>query len=194
MEEILSHRYPKELTVGEGDRKKTVSIRPLEPKDEQKLIDYFKRLPADERALLKDDVSDESVIRNWCRNIDYMVVLPIVAFDGDKIVSDCTLHQDRRGWQSHIGRVRISTDPEYRGLGLSKAIVKEFCEISPDIGLTILDAEVMDVQNKAIDLFQELGFNQSAILSDHVIDRKGNVHDLVIMSMPVVIDNPEAID
>src|SRR5215831_6255090 len=57
---------------------KSIVVRPLERGDENELARFFKRLPVDERAMLKDDVTNPLVIAAWCSAIDHERVLPLV--------------------------------------------------------------------------------------------------------------------
>jgi len=96
-------------------------------------------------------------------------------------VADATLHQEKRGWKSHIGSVRAVIHPQYRGKGIGRALLEDLIQIALDIGLVKLDAEFMAEQTRQISIFEKLGFVNMAILPQHVKDLKGESHDLVIM-------------
>ena len=49
-------------------------------------------------------------------------------------------------------------------------------------GLTKLTAQMTPDQSGSIALFESLGFRGEALLKDHVRDREGVLHDLVILS------------
>ncbi|MBI4243391.1 MAG: hypothetical protein HY606_04805 [Planctomycetes bacterium] len=190
-EDILAGRYPASVQLNNG---KKITIRILTKEDENELVAFFKRFPEEEKLFLRNDISDENLVRGWCRNIDLEKIIPLIGFDGNKMIANCTLHQERRGWQSHLGRLRVGVDSHYRGLGVTYAMIKEFANFAPLIGLRILDAEVMREQTRLLDIYQLLGFNQIALHPDHVLDRHGGVHDMVVMSLKVVVDNAEAVD
>jgi GNAT superfamily N-acetyltransferase len=96
-------------------------------------------------------------------------------------VGDATLHQDERGWQQHVGHVRVVTHPKYRGFGIARLLVGEIIEIGSHSGLVKLDAEFMGEQGKPMSAFQEMGFVPTATLPGHVQDIRGQYHDLVIL-------------
>lgn len=189
MHELVITRYPKKVKLLNG---REITIRILQPTDYSLLVDFFRRFPETDKHMLGDNVNDPQLIESWCMNINLGSVFPLVALDKGKIIADCTLHQNTKGWQSHVGKFRITTDPEYRGVGLTKAMVNEFVEMAPDLGLTIIDAEIVKEQPRLIDLFQQFGFSQVAVLPDHAIDQKGNVHDLIIMSLKITPEEPGA--
>jgi len=175
METILK-RYPRVLADG-------LVVRPLQAVDEAGLPAFFRRIPVDERQLFKDDVTKPDVIHGWFRNLDYTNILPLVALDGTRIVADATLHRDRRGWARHVGKVRVTLDPDYRRRCLARLLVQEFIELADELRIAVLHAEVLDVQRHARLLFEDLGFQQAATLPQHAIDLSGRVHDILIFML-----------
>jgi len=175
---ILKTRYPRTLEDG-------LTLRPLEAKDERALVSFFQRIPVDERQLFKDDVTQVPVIRGWIKNLDYQNILPLLAFDGAGVVGDATLHRDRRGWSRHVGKIRITLDTGYRRRGLAKTLVQEFIELAKPLNLAILQAEVLDVQQGARSLFEDLGFHPVATLPQHAIDLSDRVHDILVYELTV---------
>lgn len=175
-------RYPKTLDGG-------VTLRPLRAADAGALASFFRRVPIDECRLFKDDVRDPAVLRGWCKKPDYRRVLPLLALKGRRIVGDATLHRLGSGWSRHVARIRLTLDPEVRGRGLGTALVKEFISIAPALGVAILHAEVLDVQDDARALFQNLDFEAVATLPRHAIDLAGRVHDVLLYDL--VVTPPE---
>ena len=182
---LLEERYPRPLTLRDGT---TVTVRPLEKDDKEALVAFFREVPAEERLFLKDDVTDEAVIDSWVRGLDYKQVLPLVAETGGRIVADATLHQQKRGWMSHVGKVRVVTHPDFRHKGLASGLIKELIEVARDSGLEMLDAEFMSEQTGPIQSFTRLGFYKVATLPRHVRDQKGKAHDFIVMVYDLVPD------
>ena len=174
MKDIVS-RYPRDF--GDGLR-----LRPMEAADEKALTAFFRRIPVDERQLFKDDVRSSSVIRGWIRKLDYSNVLPLLLFQGDRVVADATLHRDKRGWSRHVAEIRVSLDPEFRGRGLARRLLQEFIDIGPSLDVAILNAFVLDVQQEARDLVESAGFVPQATLAQQAIDLAGRVHDVLVYS------------
>jgi len=176
--QILKQRYPRD--IGDG-----LSLRPMEAADEKPLVEFFQRIPVDERRLFKDDVTQLEVIQGWVRNLNHENILPLLVHEGSKIIGDATLHRDRRGWARHVGKIRITLDPDHRGRGLAKRLVQEFIELALALGIAILQAEILDVQKGARALFEDLGFQSVATLPEHAIDFMGRVHDIVVWTYTV---------
>lgn len=171
-------RYPRQLDRG-------LQLRPLQAADEAGLAAFFGRIPVDERQLFKEDVTRAEVLQDWIRNLDYSNILPLLAFDGGRVVADATLHRDRRGWSRHVAEVRIAVDPGFRGRGLGRALVREFIDLAPQMGVAILTAQMLDAQKDARSLFEAAGFVPMATLPQHAIDLAGRVHDVLVYSLTV---------
>lgn len=178
LEIILEERFPKQIKLEDGKR---VMIRPFIPQDETPLIEFFNAFPDEDLLYLRDNVKDPRVIKRWGETLDYEATLPLLADLEGKVIGDATLHQEKRGWKSHIGTVRVVIHPQYRGRGIGRLLVSELIQIALDIGLVKLDAEFMAEQTRQIGIFEKLGFVNMAVLPQHVKDLKGESHDLVIM-------------
>ncbi len=177
LELVLEERYPKQAKLNDGTR---VIVRPLISNDEQALVEFFKATPTDDLLYLRDNVKDPRVIHHWIANLNYEMILPLIAEINGKIVGDCTLHQMRGGWKSHIGTVRIVIHPEYRGKGLATLLVGEIIQVAIDSGLQKLEGEFTTEQKNPIAIFEKLGFVKLATLPQHVKDVNGEIHDLLI--------------
>ncbi len=179
--EILKKRYPKKAVLGG----RPLVLRPMEASDEKGLLAFFKKIPAEDRLLLKDDVVDAKTVKSWCRSLDYARVLPLLAIDGKKIVGDATLHREQ-GWMNHVARVRAVVDPTYRGCGLGQALVNEFVEVARELKISMVDAEIMAEQKAGRKMFESLGFTIVAMLPHHALDREGKAHDVVVLSRQIM--------
>lgn len=177
LELVLEERYPKQTKLQDGTR---VIVRPLISNDEPALVEFFKSIPPEDLLYLRDNVKDPQVIHQWVTNLNYEMILPLIAEINGKIVGDCTLHQQRAGWKSHIATARIVIHPEHRGKGLATLLVGEIVQIGMDAGLEKLEGEFTPEQKNPIAIFEKLGFVKLATLPQHVKDVKGEKHDLLI--------------
>jgi len=181
-------RYPKSLADG-------VTLRPMDAADEAGLVQFFKRIPVQERQLFREDVTRPSVIRGWIANLDDSRILPLLAVHDSRIVADATLHRDTGGWSRHVGKVRLTIDPDFRALGLARLLLQEFIELSKALGVAVLEGEILDVQEGEASLFEEMGFQCVATLPQHAIDLSGRVHDVQVFAQTVQLPEglaPEA--
>jgi RimJ/RimL family protein N-acetyltransferase len=177
---MILHEYPKRTTLKDGTE---LTLRPLRKKDQQVLHEYFLRMPPEDRMGLKDDVTDPKVIEHWIYDLDYDVVLPVLALDDGRIVANATLHFNQIGWTKHQGEIRITSDPDYRQKGLAARLIQELIEIAAYFGLEQLTAEIAPTSVEARTIFRKLGFNEIASLQGFVKDFEENQADLTIMVM-----------
>lgn len=177
--------YPKRVVLQNGT---SVTIRPMVKEDEGKLFAFFSRVPAEDRLFLREDVSRRDVIDAWTRELDYDRVLPLVAEIGDNIIGDATLHRRKAGWTSHVGKVRVVVDKDYRAKGLGTRLIEELIDVARKGGLELLVAELMENQKTAVAAFKHLGFEKEAVFYNHVKDQAGREHNLVVMIKNLLIE------
>jgi GNAT superfamily N-acetyltransferase len=149
--------------------------------DADRLYAFFSRVPREDRLFLRDDVSIRDVIDSWTQELDYRKVLPLVAEVGGNIVGDATLHRRKFGWTSHVGKVRLVIDKDYRGKGLGTVLIEELIDIAKKAGLEQLVAELMSNQTGALSAFKRLGFEKEAVFFNYVKDQMGEERNLVVM-------------
>jgi ribosomal protein S18 acetylase RimI-like enzyme len=170
--------YPKKVRLQSGT---SVTIRPMVKEDADKLYAFFSRVPREDRLFLRDDVSIRDVIDSWTQELDYEKVLPLVAEVGGNMVGDATLHRRKFGWTSHVGKVRLVIDKDYRGKGLGTVLIEELIDIAKKAGLEQLVAELMSNQTGALSAFKRLGFEKEAVFFNYVKDQMGEERNLVVM-------------
>lgn len=182
-------KFPKTVTLKDGSE---VVLRPLQSSDEPALHEFFLAVPEQERMFIKYRVTDRAVIRNWCQNIDYGRNFPLLAFAGNRVVGDATLHQQLGGWKRHVGRVSVLVHPRFRGRGLARALVSEIVEVARNLGLEKVEAEFIGEQEAAMKLFAMLGFSHLVRIPDHVKDMQGIKHDYILMELVLRTDEEYA--
>ena len=178
--ELELQRFPKTIQLKDGRK---AMLRPLKADDEKEFHQLFLDIPEPERIFIKHRVQDLKVIRDWCKNIDVGRNLPILGLIDHTVVGVATLHQQLGGWKRHIGRVSVLVHPQFRGVGLARALVSEVIEIARQAGLERVEAEFIGEQEAAIKMFALLGFSQLLQLEDYVKDMQAVSHDYVLMGL-----------
>ena len=176
--ELLEDQFPTTETLPNG---KSIEFRTLRQDDKDRLWEFFSAIPEHDKLYLKEELSKPEIAEEWCKNINYDEMLPIVVVDGNKIVGYATLRQEKRTWRRHLGIVRVAVHPDYRKIGIARRLLHHICELGKHSGLERLEAEFMAEQTNAIHLFEMFGFIKMAVLPEHVIDMTGKRHDFVIM-------------
>lgn len=148
-------RFPHTAELRDGS---IVTLRPLTRDDEDRLVALFSDIPHEELRNLRDNVAEASVVRGWCRHLNYDRVLPIVAETNGAIVADATLHRRRVGPMRDVGRLRAYVHPYYRRRGLGAVLLAELIDIAGQLGLIQLAVELFSDQHALIRMFQRYGF------------------------------------
>jgi len=174
--------YPKTVMVAGGA---AVTLRWLAQRDREAVWGFFERVPEEDRAFLKEDVMSRDEVERWLDRLDPNRETVVVAEGPASIVAAAVLERRRHGWAQHVGEIRILVDPAVRRRGLGYALAEEVFLLAVKLGLEKIVAEMMADQPSAIRVFERLGFRAEALLRDHVKDRHGRRHDLLVMAHAV---------
>ncbi len=174
--------YPKTARLLDGSE---AVLRLMTGEDAAALYAFFCNLPDESRLVLKDDVTDRAVIERWAAEVDYSRVIPILAFAGEAVVGDATIHLRPHGWSRHVGEFRVVVAPQYRKKGLASILAKEVVRCALDLGVEKLMCELMEEQEALRKLLERAGFRTAAKLRRFIKDVKGRNHDLVMMTHDV---------
>lgn len=174
----MLNKYPRKIVLRD-DRE--IILKPMEKTDGDRLWEFFQTIPVEDKVYFKNDLSKRETIDRWVENLDYKEVLPILAWDGEKVVGDATLHRRRLGWKSKVGDVRVVIDREYRNRGLGTALIRELKSIATKTTLNFLVVELLGSQNPAIEAFQKMGFEKKAHIANFVTDWSDKTRDLIIL-------------
>ena len=172
--------YPMEAALRDGRR---LLIRPFTSRDTEALWQFFQRLPQRYRRFAWDRIDDRSVIERWGRMVDFSKAYPLLAFDGNRIVADATLHRRDGGPLRHVGRVKWLVDQDYRGLGLGTQLIHQFIRIGKANGLRHLSCMLIsDLEADAVQTLENLGF-QKHVVAGYGADPDGAEHDMTYLTL-----------
>jgi RimJ/RimL family protein N-acetyltransferase len=174
--------YPKGVTLSGGP---AVTLRWLAPRDREEVWRFFERVPEEDRAFLKEDVMSREEVERWLDRLDPNRETVVVAEAAPRIVGTAILERQRYGWAQHVGEIRIVVDPDRRRQGLGYVLAEETFMLAVKLGLEKIVAAMMADQTSAVRVFERLGFRAEALLRDHVKDRHGRKHDLLLMAHSV---------
>jgi GNAT superfamily N-acetyltransferase len=174
----MTHRYPLEAVLRDGRR---LLIRPFSERDVDALYEFFLRLPQEVRRFAWDRIDNRALVESWGRELDYGKVLPLLAFDGTKVVADATLHRRQGSPLRLVGRVKWLLEPEYRGVGLGTLLLNQFIDTARADGLRHLTCMLIsDFEADAVRTLHDLGFDGYTI-PGYGTDPDGNQHDMIKM-------------
>jgi L-amino acid N-acyltransferase YncA len=181
MESVFCNvNYPaRERVLTNGE---TVTFKLLGKSDEVALRSFFMQIPAQEVETLKHNVHDPEIISHWIVGLDYLHVIPIVAWNesSDAIVCVGTLNR-MRGPYRHISEIRVVVGQSHRKLGMGSILVKELIGLATEHGLHYLRADILTDNLLAIKAFRQLGFEQKCVLEGCFMTHKGKTRDVTIL-------------
>ena len=175
-------RYPKEIALRDDAR---VVLRPMIPEDAEGLWSFLRELPEIDKAHFHENVDQREVVERWAKSIDYDAALPILAIRGDRVLGSVTLYRNKTGWKQRVGIVRILIAPDHRHLGLGTAMIREIRHLGEKFALNYLLAEVIEEQQAAVRALERMGFEKTGVYRNFVNDRKGHLHNLVVLLHPM---------
>jgi L-amino acid N-acyltransferase YncA len=159
-----------------------VRIRPIRPEDARLFGDFVERIPEGDRTFFKEDLLDEEVVAFLLAG-RRGIRLAAVTADGRIVAYGAVM--PGVGWSGHVGEVRLVVVPEMRRAGIGRRLAQRLVVEALRLGIEKLVVEVVADQQAAVLMFQDLGFEAEALLRDHVRDRGGRLHDLVLLAHPV---------
>lgn len=177
----LDKRYPKTVDC-QGTEFELVVLDKLDPKTVKAFTD---KLPERDLLFLARDIREQKVVKAWSKSIIGGDIVTIAAMHGDELVGTTAIVLDKLSWSAHVGELRILVTPEARALGLGRTLIQESFLIGLDLKLEKLTVRMLLDQERAITVFEEMGFRTEAMFRDHVKDHEGKKHDLLIMSHDV---------
>lgn len=153
--------------------------------DQADVVQFVAELPADDLLFVPRDIGHPKVMQAWMRALDKGAIYSLIARGSGRVLGCTSIYVDRMSWSRHVGELRVLVAADFRGKGLGRALIQVCFAQSLGLGLKKLTAHMTTQQTGAVTVFEDLGFRAEALLRDHVMDRTGGTHDLVILSHDV---------
>ena len=173
--------YPKTVKLGAL----SVTLREMRGADEKDILDFARSLPTHDLLFVRRDITNPKVVAAWVEAIRAGTIWSVLALRGEEIVGCAALIRDPLSWSPHVGEMRVLVAESARAQGLGRILIEECFRKALRLNMKKLVAQMTVDQKGAIAIFEELGFRGEALLKDHVIDRDGRAHDIVILSLDV---------
>lgn len=157
-------------------------LREMRGADEKDVLDFARALPTHDLLYVRRDITNPKVVAAWVDAIRLGTMWTILAMQGEEIVGCAALIRDPLSWSPHVGELRVLVSERARAKGLGRLLIQESFRKALRLDLKKLIAQMTVDQKAAIAIFEELGFRGEALLRDHVRDRDGTTHDIVVLS------------
>lgn len=178
MSQSIAPTYPRILVLKTG----TAELRYMTARDEATVLAFARALPPHDLLFLPRDITHPKVVAAWVAAIERGAMTTLLAVRDGSIVGCATLANDPLSWSPHVGELRAVVAVAERGLGLGRALLEDVFALALDMGLEKVVAHMTADQTRAIAIFEAMGYRREALLQDHVGDRDGTKHDVVILS------------
>ena len=131
------------------------------------------------------DITRPAIVDQWADAVAEGAVTTLLAERGGAVVGCAVIDRGRLDWSAHVGELRVMVAPGVRGQGLGRALTQEAFAVALSLGLEKMVAQMTVDQKGAVAVFEGMGFRPEALLRDHVKDRDGRTHDLLVLSHDV---------
>jgi L-amino acid N-acyltransferase YncA len=176
-----NERYPIDIPLGDG----SVLLRPPVPADRDAILAFARALPQHDLLFLRRDITRPEEVDGWITAVERGELATVLAIRDDAVVGSSVVARSRLDWMRHVAELRVMVAGSMRGQGLGRLLTTEAFRIASDMGVEKMVAQMTTDQRTAIAVFQNLGFENEAILHDHVKDRDGKSYDLLILRRSV---------
>jgi L-amino acid N-acyltransferase YncA len=175
-------QLPRTHKLSDGSQ---ITLRLLTRLDREQFLQFTQSLPEHDLLFLRIDITDPDVVDTWLDNVDLERIITVIAERDGAIVGYGSLHMANARWSEHVGELRVLLDESMRGKGLGRALTDTIFAQALERGIEKMVAQMTIDQKGAIATFEQLGFKAEALLRDHVKDRNGEKHDLLVYSHDV---------
>jgi len=153
--------------------------------DRAPVLVFARSLPGHDLMFLPLDITRPEAVDGWLSSIERGAVTTLLAERNGTVVGSATIDRGDLDWTAHVAELRVIVSSAVRGQGLGRVLTQEAFALALSLGLEKITAQMTVDQKGAIAVFEGMGFRPEALLRDHVKDREGNKHDLLILSHEV---------
>ena len=143
----------------------------------RRLAELFSELSERDLTLIKEDLTDPDAVRSRASRPGQQWV----ALDSPDVVGYAAV-RPLSEWSDHVGELRLVVDPARRRAGVGSALARHALVEAVRAGRRKVVVELAADQENALAMFASLGFIGEALLRDHIRDRNGELHDLVMLA------------
>lgn len=175
-------RYPATTTIGG----RPYTLRLMTQDDAPLVMTFGRSLSEDDQLYLRRDITRVGEVNAWVRRLSPQSFQTLLLVDEHGAIGAyANIDRSPVPWMYHVAELRVLVGEPLRGLGTARLLTEEAFRVALEMGVEKIIGQLMVEQVDAIAVFRSLGFQPEALLRDHVKDRQGGLHDLVILSCQV---------
>ena len=166
-----------------------VTLRPMMAGDRERILAFARSLPSHELLFLRRDITRPEEVDAWIEQLrggHLRTVLAVRDRGGEEeVLGYCVVDRSPVPWTRHVAELRVLVHPAAQGKGLGRLLTREAFRIATELGVEKMIAQMTTDQRRAINVFQNMGFTNEAVLARHVKDRDGRTYDLLVLAREV---------
>jgi ribosomal protein S18 acetylase RimI-like enzyme len=148
-------------------------------------LDFGRALPQDDWLYLEDDLRNPDIITRLVNAYLAENWRQIVAVDEHGAIAGYSAVRRLPGWSSHVADIQLIIAEGWRRHGLGTSLARSIFDAARELGADKIIVEILEEQTAGQAIFVRMGFHFEGRLSDHVRDRNGGYHNLVILAYNV---------
>ena len=164
-------------TIRLKDGREAILRAPNPEKDAEAMIQYLKTTAGETNFLLREPEECEMPVERerafLQASIDSETAMMIVCEVEGELAGNCGLHLNAMRRTRHRGEVAIALKSRYWGLGLGTEMLQELIEQAKKAGLSQLELEYVEGNERARGLYEKMGFRVTGEKPDAIRLRDG---------------------
>ena len=168
----------------------SVTLRPLAAGDRDAMLAFASALAPHDLLFLRRDITQPAEVDAWIEAVARGELETVVAvLEGPvregAVLGYCVVDRSPLWWMRHVAELRVMVGADARGKGLGRVLTTHAFRAASEMGVEKMVAQMTTDQRPAISVFQNMGFQNEAVLRDQVKDRDGKSYDLLVLARPV---------
>ncbi|MDH7563362.1 MAG: GNAT family N-acetyltransferase [Candidatus Bathyarchaeota archaeon] len=159
---------------------RAVLVRRFEMGDKESLVDMYASL-SDEALRWAMPPYTREIIERWLSNIQNLIVL-VAVYDG-KIVGHAQILKYAHARRKGTGDLIIYLHQDFHNVGLGTAMLRKLVEVAAAEGMHRLGLHVIADSERAVHLYEKLGFQKEGIMQASYLGEDGKYRDEVVMGL-----------
>jgi N-acetylglutamate synthase-like GNAT family acetyltransferase len=177
--DAVQREYPWTDNINERE----IVFRLMSAADRGAMLKFTQHLPESDLMWLRMDITKPAIVGQWVDNIEQGSTITVLALEGAAVVGYASIHHNRQMWMRHLGEMRMLVRDDFRAdSALEQRLVNEVFQLANEMGLYRVFIHIPTDQPHVRVLYEQLGFQPEALLTDWLMTEDGKLHDLIIMS------------
>lgn len=160
-------------------------IRDLTIDDLDKLVTFYRALPASDRNYLRVDVTKKKVVEKRIKTAEERMVSWITALHDNNIIAEGRLELFSDDWRKDHGEVRLIVARDFRHKGVGLRMLRKLHHTAVERKVKKVITKILKPQVGARKIARKLGFREEILLPHYVMDQKHKTQDLLIMTCSI---------